>query len=412
MANTLLSPTEITRETLRILHQKLRFISTINRQYDSRFARDGAKIGTSLQIRLPNQFAVRTGATMDAQDVTEKAITLNVNTQAGVDFSFPSADLTMTIDRFSERYLDPAATQLAAYLETQALTMYQDVNQQVLDDGDTLSNADVLLGSKYLTQQLCPPDGRTLLLHPDHNADLVNANTGLFNPQGNISGQFRKGQVQDQFFGYSRIFESSLMKTHTSGTDDGTADYRTDIAAGEDDGTSTNPEDGGSLHLDTGAGTFTVGDVIEIEDVNEVHRESKVTLGRRMRFVVTTAYGGGEDDLQIYPACVASGAKQNVDAAPATDKKIYKVESDSSTAVGASATYNVSLGYHRDAFTFVTADLEMPKGTDMAAREVADGISLRFIRDYTISSDVFGCRFDVYFGYKCIRPLLAVRYGT
>jgi hypothetical protein len=38
MANTLLTPDIITREALRILHQKLVFIGSINRQYDPRFA--------------------------------------------------------------------------------------------------------------------------------------------------------------------------------------------------------------------------------------------------------------------------------------------------------------------------------------------------------------------------------------
>ena len=55
MANTLLTPTQVTREALRILHQKLRFVGSINRQYDDSFAKKGAKIGDTLKIRLPNQ---------------------------------------------------------------------------------------------------------------------------------------------------------------------------------------------------------------------------------------------------------------------------------------------------------------------------------------------------------------------
>jgi hypothetical protein len=45
MSNTILTPTAVTREALRILHQKLNFIGTINRQYDDSFAKEGAKIG-------------------------------------------------------------------------------------------------------------------------------------------------------------------------------------------------------------------------------------------------------------------------------------------------------------------------------------------------------------------------------
>ena len=64
MPNTILTPTAVTREALRILHQKLNFVGSITREYDDSFAKSGAKIGDSLKIRLPNQYTVRTGATL------------------------------------------------------------------------------------------------------------------------------------------------------------------------------------------------------------------------------------------------------------------------------------------------------------------------------------------------------------
>ena len=81
MANTLLTPTAVTRKALQILHQKLNFVGNINRAYDDSFAKSGAKIGDSLKIRLPNQYTVRTGATLSAQDTTESSTTLQVATQ-------------------------------------------------------------------------------------------------------------------------------------------------------------------------------------------------------------------------------------------------------------------------------------------------------------------------------------------
>jgi hypothetical protein len=67
MANSLLTPTDVTRESLRVLHQKLNFIGNINRSYDKSFAEEGAKIGDTLKVRLPNQYTVRTGAAMDVE---------------------------------------------------------------------------------------------------------------------------------------------------------------------------------------------------------------------------------------------------------------------------------------------------------------------------------------------------------
>src|SRR4051812_39191495 len=101
MTNSLLTPTMVTREALRILHQKLNFVSRINRTYDDQFAVVGGKIGSSLKIRLPNQYTLRTGATFTTQAVTETSVTLTVATQKGVDTEFTSADLALSLDDFS-----------------------------------------------------------------------------------------------------------------------------------------------------------------------------------------------------------------------------------------------------------------------------------------------------------------------
>jgi len=92
MANSLLSPTIITREALRILHANLNFIANINKQYEQFICQFRGlafgKIGPSLTIRMPNLFTVRTGATLATQDVVETSQVLTVSTQKGVDLSF------------------------------------------------------------------------------------------------------------------------------------------------------------------------------------------------------------------------------------------------------------------------------------------------------------------------------------
>ena len=407
MANTLLTPTAVTREGLRILHQKLRFIGSINRQYDDSFAKSGAKIGDSLKIRLPNEYEVRTGRAINVQDTDEESVTLQVATQKGVDIQFSSAELTMDLDDFSKRVLEPAMAKLAAAIESDALSMYKDVYNEVSDVGAAITSADVLAGEKVLTDFLAPEADRTLLLNTTDNADLVEALKGLFNDPAKLSKQYREGMVASQFLGFQDVMRSTLMPLHTTGTDDGTDDYYTDIAAGEANGSA------GTLNIDTGAGSFKKGDIIMIESVFEVHPESKVSTGRLKQFVVTADVtpGAGGGEIAISPSIISSGPRQNVNAAAADGKKIHKRESDRSTAIGASADYNISLGYHKDAFAFATADLVMPRGVDFSARETYDGISMRVVRQYDINNDTFPCRFDVLYGYKTIRPQLAVRYG-
>src|SRR5437879_3492275 len=108
MVNTLLTPTQVTRKALQILHQKLNFIGSINRGYDDSFSKDGAKIGDTLKIRLPNQYTVRTGATIATQDTPETSVSLQIGTQKGVDMNFSSNELTLSLDDFSSRIIEPA----------------------------------------------------------------------------------------------------------------------------------------------------------------------------------------------------------------------------------------------------------------------------------------------------------------
>ena len=409
MSNSLLTPTTITREALRVLHQKLNYVGTVNRQYDDRFANSGAKIGETLQIRLPNEFTVRTGKTLDAQDVDEKSVALTVATQKGVDMNFSTRELTMTIDEFSARYIDPAMSVLAANIEADAMNMYKDVYNEISDVGAAISTSGdlsfVLKAAKVLTDNLAPVSGRSLNLNTQDNVDLVNALKGLFNDPAKVSKQYREGMVASNFLGFADVFQNTLWPVHVTGSDDGTGDYLTDINAGEDNGSD------GSLHVDTGAGTFKKGDVIYIEDVYRVHPETKVNTGKLQPFVVTADFAGGEGDLKIAPSIIASGARQNVNAPAVDGKKIMKVESDGTTPVGANADYNISLAYHKDAFAFATADLIKPEGVHFSGREVLDGISMRIVRQYDINNDNLPCRIDVLYGYKAIRPQLACRLG-
>jgi hypothetical protein len=406
MSNAILTPTAVTREILRVLHQKLNFVGNINRQYDDSYANSGAKIGTALKIRLPNEYTVRTGKTINVQDTSEQSTTLTVATQKGVDMSFSSAELTMELDDFSDRVIKPAASVLAAAIEADALAMYKQVPVEVSDVGAAIALTDVLEVAKKLTDRLAPQDDRTLLLTTRNNADLVSAASTLHNDRTKVGDQYRKGLIGNDFFGFDRVYQNTLLPLHTTGTDDGTGDYLTDIAAGENDGSA------GLLNVDTGAGSFAVGDIVEIADLYRVHPETKVSTGELMQFVVTAAAtpGAGGGDLSIYPYIVTSGARQNCTGL-ADGKAIHKRESDSSTAIAASADYYVGLGFHKDAFAFATADLVMPKGVDFAAREVMDGISLRIVRNYDINNDNFPCRIDVLYGYKAIRPELACRLG-
>ena len=194
MAQSILTSTQVTREALRVLHQKLNFVGNIVRDYDDSFAKTGAKIGDTLKVRLPNQYVVRTGATLNAQETQEinNYAALTVGTQKGVDLNFTSAELTMSLDDFSQRILQPAMSVLAANIEADALSMALDVYQSVNNIGSAITLSKVLGGRKMLQDALAPSDNqRTALLNTQDNADLVDALKGLFQDSTAISKQYK-----------------------------------------------------------------------------------------------------------------------------------------------------------------------------------------------------------------------------
>ena len=113
MATTLLTIDMITRMAVTLWKNSNLFVQNVDTQYDDQFARTGAKIGTSLRIRLPNDYTVNTGAAVSFQDTAEQSITLPVATQKNVGLSFSSVDLAMKADDFAKRYVGPAVNNLA-----------------------------------------------------------------------------------------------------------------------------------------------------------------------------------------------------------------------------------------------------------------------------------------------------------
>ena len=396
MPNTILTPTMVTREALAVLHQKLNFVGNINRSYDDSFAKDGAKIGSTLKVRLPNQYTLRSGATLSAQDTAEQSVDLAVATQKGVDLNFTSTDLTLSLQDFSARILEPAMSVLAAGIEADAMSMHTDVYQSVWNGGAAATFQRVLAGRKIMQDALAPLNDRNALLNTQDNVDLVDALKGLFNDQTSLSKQYREG-FMGRTAGYD-FSENTLIPSFTRGAATTAYTTNTQVATLATDGTAY-----AAVTVATGTGAMVKGDVFTIGNVFKVHPESKASTGILQQFVVTAAYAGGAGSVSISPSIVLGGGRQNCIIPTTSATAAISFFGTLSTAVG------TSLLFQKDAFAFATADLVMPKGVDFASRQVLDGISMRIVRQYDINNDKFPTRLDVLYGYKTIRPQLAVR---
>lgn len=406
MANSwkTLSDGDITRKALAILHNKLRFIKTISRQYDERFAQSGAKNGGNLLIREPNQFTVRTGAVMDVQDVTEATQTLAVATQKGVDINFSSIEATLSIDDFETRVLEPAMSRLAADVEYTVLAgVYKDIyNYSGTPATTPASLAAVLNAGTKLSQNLAPDGDRHLLFDSLAMAGTVASLATYFHKASEVERAFAEGYIG--IAGGFKWWESNMIPNHTNGSRDDTTPVTN---------TSTTIVNGATsiavTGLDNGA-TIKAGDVFTVADVYAVNLETKQRYSHLQQFAAAadaTADGSGNATISVSPTIYISGAKQNVDrVSPGAGKALVFVAAGGSGA--ANAVYPQNLAYHKDAFTFVSADLYTDPGQRMS-KAVIDGIAMRLWRGSDIVNDKFPSRIDVLFGYKTIRPMWATR---
>jgi len=401
MANSLLTIDMITRKALEILENNLVLTRTVNRQYDDSFAVEGAKIGSTLRIRLPDRALVTDGAALQVQDDNEQFTTLAVASQKHIGVNFTTAELTMQLDDFAERVLKPRISQLASSIDADVANSFKSIYNSVGTPGTTPSTSLVLLQAQQkLNENAAVMAPRYATVNPAANAGLVEGMKGLFNPTDTISRQFKNGLMGTGVLGYEEISMSQSIKQHTTGTRS-TSDTILVNGTISTQGATTISIDGG-----TGSATVAVGDVFTIAGVFAVNPQTRESTGSLQQFVVTeanTASSGAWTNIKISPAIYTS-------THPLATVNSFPQDGAAVTFLGAASTgYAQNLVYHKDAITFATADLLLPQGVDMASRQVHNGISLRVVRQYDINNDRMPCRIDVLYGYGVIRPQMACR---
>ena len=400
MANSILTIDMITRKALEILENNLVITRNVNRQYDDSFAVSGAKIGSTLRIRLPDRALVTDGAALQVQDDAEQSTTLTVASQKHIGVNFTTAELTLQLDDFAERVLKPRISQLASSIDADVANAYKAIFNTVGTPGTSPATALVLLQAQQkLNESAAGMAPRYATVNPAANAGLVNGLSGFFNPTTTISQQFKNGMMGTGVLGFEEINMSQSIKVHTTGSRAGTILVNGAVST---QGQSTISIDG----LTGATDTVTVGDVFTIANVFAVNPQTRESTGSLQQFVVTAAQTGVSNALANMaispPIYTSTNALATVDSFPADNAAV--------TFVGtASTAYPQNLIYHKDAITFATADLVMPQGVDMAARANHNGISLRVVRQYDINNDRMPCRIDVLYGFSTIRPQMACR---
>jgi hypothetical protein len=219
MANSILTIDMITRKALEILENNLVLTRNVNRQYDDSFAVEGAKIGSTLRIRLPDRALVTDGAALQVQDDNEQFTTLTVANQKHIGVNFTTAELTMQLDDFAERVLKPRISQLASSIDADVANAYATIGNTVGTPGTTPSTSLVLLQAQQkLNENAAVMSPRYATVNPAANAGLVEGMKGLFNPTDTISKQFKNGMMGTGVLGFDEINMSQSIKQHTTGS--------------------------------------------------------------------------------------------------------------------------------------------------------------------------------------------------
>ncbi len=397
MSNTILTIDMITRKSLEILENNLVLTRNVNRQYDDSFAVEGAKIGSTLRIRLPDRALVTDGAALQVQDDNEQFTTLTVASQKHIGVNFTSAELTMQLDDFAERVLKPRISQLASSIDADVANAYKTIGNTVGTPGTTPSTSLVLLQAQQkLNENAAVMSPRYATVNPAANAGLVEGMKGLFNPTDTISKQFKNGMMGTGVLGFDEINMSQSIKQHTTGSR---------VATGNSVTTTVASQGASSIALTIGSGlTVKAGDVFTVAGCFAVNPQTRESTGSLFQFVALAdaTASGTAIVVSVAPIYTAANALATVDSFPASGAAVVFVGA-------ASSQYAQNLVYHKDAITFATADLLLPQGVDMAARAVHNGISLRVVRQYDINNDRMPCRIDVLYGFNTIRPQMGCR---
>lgn len=399
MANSLLTVDMITNESLRVLENELVVTRTVNRQYDSSFAKSGAKIGSTLRIRKPDRVTVTDGPALVVQDENQQWTTLTVSNQKHIGLAFSSSERTMSLDNFSDLIIKPRMSQLAAAIDYDVASgVVRYINQLVGIAGTTPATSAVLLaGMQKLDEAAVPRSDRYCTVNPAANAALVEGMKGFFNPSSTISNQFKSGLMGQGVLGYKEIAMSQSIGALTNGTR---------IAATVTTTITTQGQATIALTLSGGTATDTIkaGEVFTVAGVYAVNPQTRVSTGALYQFVaLADATGvGSAITVTIAPLYTATQALANIDAFPVATATVTFVGS-------ASLSYPQNLIYHQDAITFATADLEFIGGGVESSRAMHNGISVRVSHGGDIINDRRITRFDVLYGYGVIRPEMACR---
>lgn len=411
LANLLVTPTWVMKEIGRRLVNNMKFANNVQRSYDDQYMKGGAKMGYTVNARLPQRYRVNKGQALNPQPIVDNIVPITLTDQANIGLEFSTASLTMEVDNYREKCIAPAVDALVNQVDFDGLSrMYLGTFAYVGTPGTvpatTLANPIYLDAGVKLDNAAVPADDRIAILSPGMHAALANANLAVFNPAPAISEFFRKGQFAAEALGVKEWYKDQNVFTHTTGPLGGTPTVN---GAGQTGSTIIT-----QAWTAAAANRLKRGDVVQFAGTLSINPLSYQSTDRLADFVATAdvdSDGAGAATIPIYPPLIpatSGSALATCSASPASGAAVTIFGHASNFA---SKTTPQGLIYHPEAYALVMADLEQPGGVWVSERisNKALGISIRFVKDYAIMSDQSPARVDLLYGWKEVRPEMGCR---
>jgi len=369
-------------------------------------------VGDQISIKKPFRSKSVEGRTLGKSPLVDNSVTLVINRQRNVGLEFTIQDRTLSIQAFSERYIQPAIGEIATQVDK---SIFDKANQETYFHtgtvGQALSHTAMMFTKAHVNNVAIPDDGkRKGMLNEIDAANVSSSISALFNEQM-VKGAVQKGYMGD-LSGFN-MYSSQLVPTTTIGNYGGTP-----LAAGAAQTGSAITTDGWTSGV---TGLLLKGNLITFAGVYEINPVTYESTGRLQTFVVTadvTSDGGGLATINVSPSIndgtltttdtegnnISLSAFQNV-SAPVADNAAIAVLGD------ANGIYRQNFYWHKNALGLAMVSLYLPESAATAKRvqDPESGLSLSLTTDYNITDHKEVTRLDALWGVKMLNPELCFK---
>jgi hypothetical protein len=375
-----------------------------NRSYDSQFRVKGAKVGATINARLPQRPRAASGAQLNKQPVIDQVTPISITDQTNIGLELSSYTLTLEKSEIMRTCIIPAANALVQDMENKGFSrLYKKIPNSIGSVGvSPTAGLTYSQGNAKLVDMNGNNRDLVAILSSDQSAVIADAQKAYFAPTGAISSAFTKGQFGGPAYGIEKWFSSPNVAVHTTGA----TTTATPIVSA-----SANVVEGATSLSSTGWGsgntTIQEGDWFTMAGVYEINSATFTSTNRLRQFTVTqtTTDSSGTVTLNFYPPLYAAATPlQNVTALPANSAVITYL----GMSAGGSQTATTSrqgLIFAEDSLVLAMADAEdVDAPVCVFARDEELGISMRLTKSFDISNDNNLARLDMFWGWNAIRP--------